>query len=96
LARQEAAVTDVEFRDWLQAEVLAGRMTPRQRDDLLEQKDLFDQARAEIEHLYPHRVVGYVSGERHVGGSLHELLAQARQSHPGRMVYFEPVGFELC
>jgi hypothetical protein len=88
-------MTDVEFRDWLQAEVLAGRMTPRQRDDLLEQKEHFDRAWAEIEQLHPHQVVGYVSGERQVGGTLHELLAQARQSYPGRMVYFEPVGFEL-
>jgi hypothetical protein len=88
-------MTDAEFRAWLQAEVLGGRMTPQQRDDLLQQKQSFDQDRSEIERLYPRRVVGYVNGSRHVGATVHELLTQAQQSYPGRMVYFEPVGFEL-
>jgi hypothetical protein len=88
-------MTDAEFRDWLQEEVRDGHMTPQQRDDLLEQKGYFDQHRAEIEQLYPHRVVGYVNGTRDVGGTVQEILNRARERYPGRMLYFEPIGTEL-
>ena len=88
-------MTHREFRDWLEAEVLGGHMTVEQRDDLLEQKRHFDLQRSEIEQQFPHLVVGYVSGTRTVGANVQELLAQAQQSYPKRMVYFEPIGFDL-
>lgn len=88
-------MTDLEFRDWLQTEVQSGRMTRQQRDDLLEQKRLFDADRGEIEQQFQHRVVGYVNGTRKVSNNVQELLAQAQQSCPTRMVYFEPIGFDL-
>ena len=88
-------MTDLEFRDWLEGDVLSGRMTPQQRDDLLEQKRHFDADRIEIERQFPHRVVGYVNGLRKVSNSVQELLAQAQRSYPSRMVYFEPIGFDL-
>jgi hypothetical protein len=89
-------MTDTEFRDWLEAEVLAGRMTQAQRDDLLEQKQYFERNRNEIEQQHPQRVVGYVNGRREVSASIQELLAQVQRGYPNRMVYFEPVGFDLC
>jgi hypothetical protein len=88
-------MTDVEFRAWLETEVLDCRMTRQQRDDLLEQKGCFDHNRAEIERHCQNQVVGYVSGMQKVSATVHELLGQAQRTHPGRMVYFEPVGFEL-
>lgn len=88
-------MTDLEFREWLQAEVQSGRMTLQQRDDLLEQKQHFDMNRMEIEQQFPNRVVGYVNGIRKVSSSVQGLLAQAQQSCPNRMVYFEPIGFDL-
>jgi hypothetical protein len=84
-----------EFRDMVEKEVLIGRMTAQQRDDLLEQKDHFDEHRAEIEQQYRYRVVGYVNGTREVGGTVHEVLNKAKERFPGRMVYLEPIGFEL-
>jgi hypothetical protein len=89
-------MTDSEFRDWLQAEVQGGRMTAEQRDDLLQQKQHFDAARGEIEQQFRHQVVGYVNGRREVDPPAQQLLAQAQRNFPGRMVYFEPVGFDLC
>lgn len=88
-------MTDSEFRDWLQAEVRSGRMTLPQRDDLLEQKRHFDADRAEIEQRFRHQVVGFVDGTRQVGATVQDLLAQAQRSYPSRMVYFEPIGFDL-
>ncbi len=88
-------MTDVEFRDWLEREVLGGRMTPRQRDDLLEQKMHFESDRDQIKRLYPQQVVGYVNGTREVGNTAQQLIASANRRYPGRMVYFEPVGFDL-
>ncbi len=89
-------MTDSEFRDSLQTEVDRNHMTPQQRDDLLKQKQFFDGDRLQIEKLYPHQVVGYVNGSREVGPSVQQLLANANRRYPGRMVYFEPVGFSIC
>jgi hypothetical protein len=88
-------MTDIEFRAWLHAEVRSGRMTERQRDDLLEQKQLFDQNRSEIEARYQHQVVGYVGGNCQIGAKVQDLFAAAHESYPGRMVYLEPVGCEV-
>jgi hypothetical protein len=88
-----SAMTDQEFVDWLQSEVRGRRMTSQQRDDLLEQKRLFDTHRTEIERQFQQQVVGYVSGNREVSPTAQGLLALVPSSYPGRMVYFEPIGF---
>jgi hypothetical protein len=88
-------MTDIEFRDWLNDEVRDGRLNPRQRDDLLQQKSYFDENRIRNQQAYPHQVVGYVGGTRVTGGTVREILNQARESRPGGMVYFEPIGFDL-
>lgn len=88
-------MTDIEFRDWLDDEVRTRRMDPLQRDDLLKQKSHFDADRTQIQQMHPHQVVGYVDGRRVTGGTVREILNQASQYFPGRMVYFEPVGFDL-
>jgi hypothetical protein len=88
-------MTDLEFQDWLEAEVRNGHMTIEQRNDLLEQKRHFDASRAEIERQFAHQVVGYVGGTRKVAATVQELLAQIQRSNPSRMVYFEPIGFDL-
>jgi hypothetical protein len=88
-------MTDQQFRDWLQSEVLASRMTQQQQDDLLEQKQFFDAHRTEIEQRFQQQVVGYVSGKREVSPTAQALLSLVERNYPGRMVYFEPVGFDL-
>ena len=88
-------MAETEFKDMLEKFVGEGQMTPQQRDDLLEQKVYFDQHRVEIAQQYPYRVVGYVNGIREIGSTVHEVLGKAKQRFPGRMVYFEPIGFEL-
>jgi hypothetical protein len=70
-------------------------MTPKQLDDLLEQKQFFDTHRSEIEQQFQQQVVGYVAGMREVSPTAQELLAVVQRNYPGRMVYFEPVGFDL-
>jgi hypothetical protein len=87
-------MSDADFRRWLSDEVAHGRMTPAQRDDLLEQKGHFDAGRAEIERRYPSRVVGYVAGQVQVADTVQELFRAAQATHPGKMVYFEPIGAE--
>src|SRR5437879_3156133 len=89
------AMSDAEFRAWLQQEVGDGRMTVYQKDDLLNQKQHFDADREEIQRSFQHLVVGYVSGTRQVDATVDKLLLNARKIFPDRMVYFEPVGFDL-
>ena len=88
-------MADTEFRDMLESNIRRGWMTPQQRDDLLEQKVYFDQHRAEIEQQHPCRVVGYVNGTRFVGSTVNEIVTQAKERYPDRMIYLEPIGKEL-
>jgi len=88
-------MTDAEFAQWLDAEVVAGRMDPLQREELLGQKGQFDQERRRIERQHQGRVVGYAGGQEFVADGVHELLRQVRSVTPDRLVYFEPVGFAL-
>jgi hypothetical protein len=88
-------MADSEFLDMLERLIREGQMTPQQRDDMLEQKSYFDQHRAEIEQQHRYRVVGYVNGTQVVGGTMHDVLNQAKERFPGRMVYLEPIGFEF-
>jgi hypothetical protein len=71
-------------------------MTPTERDDLLQQKGHFDADRGEIEKRYPSRVVGFVAGRLQVAETVQELFQAAQASHPGRMVYFEPIAFAVA
>lgn len=92
-------MTDEEFRNWLADEVAKSRMTAGQRDDLLKQKALFDReigsAASPTRQAYRLQIVGYVAGQRRVSDNIHKLLASARDQFPGKMVYFEPIGFDL-
>lgn len=88
-------MTDIQFRSWLDEEVAGQRMLPSQRDDLLDQKGYFDRNRAGIQQNNPNEVVGYVDGTQVTGRTVHEVLRKARQQYSGKMVYFEPVGFNL-
>lgn len=92
-------MTDAEFRAWLDEEVLERRMTPEQREDLIKQKEMFDRdfppSDTPLRRDYQGRIVGYVANERRVESEIHTLLDGAKRDHPGRMIYFEPIGFDL-
>ena len=70
-------------------------MTATQRDELLSQKAIFDFNRNSITQSHPNEVVGYVGNVQVSAKTVHELLNQTRQIFPGKIVYFEPVGFNL-
>jgi len=88
-------MTDPEFVAWLNEEVAGARMTPHQRDDLLSQKQLFDDNLGRLESDFQNQIVGYVAGQLLVDRDLHSLLATAGANYPGSMIYFEPIGFDL-
>ncbi|MGQ0682031.1 hypothetical protein [Bradyrhizobium sp.] len=92
-------MTDEEFRNWLSSEVAKNRMTDKQMSDLLQQKVLFDQeigsGESPARQEYRLQIVGYVAERRRVSNSIHKLLRRAKEEFPGRMVYFEPIGFDL-
>jgi hypothetical protein len=88
-------MTDTAFREWLNDEVSAGRMTLDQNQDLLVQKGQFDADRQRIERELRGTVAGYIAGVLRSADTVHELLRQANDFAPGRMVYFEPIGFDL-
>ena len=88
-------MTHQEFQNWLQDEVQNQRMTSSQMNDLLTQKTLFDNNRTYIELTFQSRVVGYVNDQMRVADTLHNVLNQSIQLFPGRMIYFEPIGFDL-
>jgi hypothetical protein len=76
-------------------EVDNGRMTAAQMDDLLKQKALFDQYKHTFESVFFHEIVGYVAGNQRSAHNAHVLLDRAKATFPGRMIYFEPIGFDL-
>ena len=88
-------MTDVEFLRWLDNEVRARRLSPKQRDDLVTQKRAFDNDRALIMQQFANQVVGYSGRTQIVGNTVHDVLDQAKRALPDRMVYFEPIGFDL-
>jgi hypothetical protein len=83
-----------EFAEWLRVELEANRMAEHQVADLLAQRLLFDRERAMIEAEFRFKVVGYVANERGVSDSMSDLLRDAAESFPDRMLYFEPIGFQ--
>ena len=82
-------MTDADLRGWLSDEFAHWRMTPAQRDDLLEQMQLFDANRSEIEARHQLRVAGQLE----VTDTVQELFQKAQSSCPSKVVYFEPIGF---
>jgi hypothetical protein len=92
-------MTDEEFRTWLSREVASGDMSESQMADLLWQKALFDsefgEADSPARQAYRLKIVGYVAELRRVDTDIHRLLDDAKRAFPGRMIYFEPIGFDL-
>ncbi len=84
-----------EFETMLKDNVAAGQMKQSEMDDLLAQKAVFDANRESINANHDKKVVGYCNGEMFVGDTMHLLLAQTRAKHPGKMTYFETIGYEL-
>ncbi len=84
-------MTDAEFRQWLTDEVNSGRMDLFQREDLLHQKQLFDNERSRIKRRYRGLVVGYAADQQFVGRTVRDLVDQVKRDRPQRLVYFEPV-----
>jgi len=66
-----------------------------QAEDLIQQRRLFDENRQVIEAEYRLRVTGYIADRLRVAETAAELLDQVIDEFPGRMLYFEPVGYPL-
>jgi hypothetical protein len=88
-------MTNEEFQKWLLDEVQHNRMTTSQMNDLLAQKEDYDLNRTEIEREFRWQFVGYVNRQRRTANTVHNLLDESIEEFPGRMIYFEPVGFDL-
>lgn len=88
-------MTDIEFTDWLNDEVAEARMTPFQRNDLLQQKALFDANADTVRREFVNLVVGYVAGVQRSHSDLQMLLMNVKAEFPNRLIYFEPIGFDL-
>jgi len=88
-------MTHQKFKQWMLDEVKNRRMTEEQMTDLLEQKTSFDANRTRIERQFWGQVVGFVSGQMQVGRTVHEVLDKANAHFPNRIVYFEPIGFDI-
>jgi hypothetical protein len=82
-----------EFVAWLARELRAGMIEELQVADLVAQRTLFDKDRAMIEREFGMRVAGYVANELRSGPTVRELLRHAQEEFPGRMLYFEPIGY---
>jgi hypothetical protein len=83
------------FSIWLRQEYQDRGILASQLDDLLKQRQLFDANREFIESEFQLHVVGYVADERQITDSTVELLDMVIERFPGRMVYFEPIGYSL-
>ena len=94
-------MTPEEFRAWLGDEVEGGRVTQSQRKDLEIQQTRFALHFGTAEDPRPERdayrlnIVGYVADQLRVAREIHALIGGAKSEFPGRMVYFEPIGFDL-
>jgi hypothetical protein len=88
-------MTPEEFRNWLEEEVRADRLSRDKRDDLLAQKDWFDSNRGFVEREYWGRVVGCANRNFFVEDTVQGVLAAAANKEPRAMVYFEPIGFDI-
>ena len=88
-------LTDADFKKMLAGEVQAKRMTAAQMNDFLKQKASFDARRTKIYKELQNRIVGFANGQMLVGDTVHEVFESAHTKAPDRLVYFEPIGFDL-
>jgi hypothetical protein len=94
-------MTHEEFRAWLREEVATGRMTLQQMDDLVKQQSLFVETFGSEENPRPLRqsyrmkIVGYVAEQLRAATEIHDLIDSSKREFPTRMIYFEPIGFDL-
>jgi hypothetical protein len=92
-------MTDTEFQAWLRELVENGHMTRPQMNDLMSQKALFNLRFGERDDPrrrdFLHRIVGYIADQLIEGRDIHTLINQAESDFPDRMLYFEPIGFDL-
>jgi hypothetical protein len=79
----------------LERELAGGHMTQAQVDDVREQRARFDSNREAIERDHSGRAAGFVAGQMVVAESVEELVDRAKREFPGRMLYAEPIGFDL-
>jgi hypothetical protein len=86
-------MTFEEFVAWLAREFRAGMIGEFQVADLIAQRALFDEHREMIEKEFAMHVAGYVANELRGGPTVGELLRLAQKEFPGRMLYFEPIGY---
>ena len=86
-----------DFDALLEEEFDAGLMTQDEMDDMLAQRDLYETNRAAIEQdpsndgLY----VGFVAGNMITADIIQGLVDQFETQLPGRLCYFESVGFDI-
>jgi len=84
------------FVVWVYEDFFAGAVALRDRaDDLIRQRRLFDERRKAIETEYYQRVAGYVADKFVSADTTGELLERVQEAFPGRMLYFEPIGYPL-
>jgi hypothetical protein len=78
--------------NWLNRLVEDGRLGPLQREDLMRQRELFEQDRPTIEEQFQGQVVGYIADNLLAGRSIRDLLVQSSQ-YPDQQIYFEQVPY---
>jgi hypothetical protein len=85
-------MNEEQFAEWLSELVGEGSLQPREAEDLLRQRRLFDLNRGEIEAAYQGRVVGYIEDHLIDRPTVDELLDTAGRYNG--QIYFEriPVG----
>jgi len=85
-------MTYEEFVTWVESLINRGRLRPEQAQDLIRQRELFDQERSRIEAEFGGYVVGFLDEELVVETGVLTLLTLALERARGeRQLYFEPV-----
>jgi len=70
-------------------------MKESDKQEILEQKKIFDSKRKEIEKDRKGDVVGFADGNMIVGETVHEVMDSAKKKYPGKLVYFEALDYGL-
>lgn len=86
-------MTRDEYIAWVKSLGQAEQLCTEQVNDAIHQRLLFDARREAIEKDYGGLAVGMVGDELIYDSSVTSLLDKARSNYPGRMMYFEPVGY---
>ena len=85
LSLEERMLTDLD-NGWAQ---------PRHLREIFAQRRFFESRRRLIEARYEGQVVGACAGQLIAAATVHEVFDEAERRFPGRLVYFEPVGFDI-